>query len=120
MRPSKTHFRLRISLIRVFDVRSMDSQGCRLFFRQKTQTLITLCGCADWFESSLYKHRNLYLMRNTGSFAPRREKACLQGFANNKDADRPAHPRRLISVLVMCLMETCYTINFTIVASLCS
>ena len=25
---------------------------------------IRLCGCADWFESALYTHTNLYLMMN--------------------------------------------------------
>ena len=32
--------------------------------------------------------------------APRREKTCLRGFANNKGADQPAHPRSMISSLV--------------------
>ena len=29
--------------------------------------LIRLCGCADWFEPSLYAHANLYLMLDYGS-----------------------------------------------------
>ena len=33
---------------------------------------------------------------------PRREKTCLQGFANNKGADQPAHTRSLISSFVIC------------------
>ena len=37
---------------------------------------------------------------------PRREKTCLWGFANNKDADQPAHPRRLISAFVIRLLES--------------
>ena len=32
---------------------------------------------------------------------PQREKTCLRGFANNTDADQPAHPRRLISAFVI-------------------
>ena len=32
---------------------------------------------------------------------PRREKTCLRGFANNKSADQPAHPRSLISAFVI-------------------
>ena len=36
--------------------------------RCKTKTLIRLLGCAEWFESSLYSHANLYLMLDTGSF----------------------------------------------------
>ena len=32
---------------------------------------------------------------------PRRKKTGLRGFANNTDADQPAHPRRLISAFVI-------------------
>ena len=32
-------------------------------------------------------------------------KTCLRGFANNKDADQPAHPRSLISAFVIRLLE---------------
>ena len=35
----------------------------------------------------------------------RREKTCLRGFANNKGANQPAHPRRLISAFVIRLLE---------------
>ena len=37
---------------------------------------------------------------------PRREKTCLRGFANNKGADQPAHPRRLISAFVIRFLES--------------
>ena len=37
---------------------------------------------------------------------PRREKTCLQGFANNKDADQPGHRRSLISACVIRLLES--------------
>ena len=37
---------------------------------------------------------------------PRREKACLWWFANNKDADQPARPRSLISAFVIRLLES--------------
>ena len=33
------------------------------------------------------------------------EKTCLQGFANNKGADQPAHPRSLISDFVIPVLE---------------
>ena len=36
---------------------------------------------------------------------PRREKNCLWGFENNKGADQPAHPRRLISAFVIPFLE---------------
>ena len=37
---------------------------------------------------------------------PRREKPCLRGFANNKSADQPAHPRRLISAIVIRFLQS--------------
>ena len=33
------------------------------------------------------------------------KKTCLQGYANNKGADEPAHPHRLISTFVIFLLE---------------
>ena len=39
-------------------------------------------------------------------YGPQREKTCLQGFANNKGADQPAHPHSLISTFVICLLES--------------
>ena len=35
-----------------------------------------------------------------------KNKTCLWGFVNNKDADQPAHLRRLISTFVICLLES--------------
>ena len=40
------------------------------------------------------------------TYGPRREKTCLRGLANNKDADRPAHPRSLISASVISFWES--------------
>ena len=40
------------------------------------------------------------------TFGPRHEKTCLRGFANNKGADQPAHPRRLISAFVIHYLES--------------
>ena len=37
---------------------------------------------------------------------PRREKTCLRGFANNTDADQPAHPRSLISAFVIRFLDS--------------
>ena len=39
-------------------------------------------------------------------YGPWPEKTCLRGFANNKGADQPAHPHRLISAFVIRLLET--------------
>ena len=39
-------------------------------------------------------------------FGPRRVKTCLREFANNKDADQPAHPRSLIIAFVIRLFES--------------
>ena len=40
------------------------------------------------------------------SYGPQLEKTCLQDFADNKGADQPVHPRRLISVFVIGLLQT--------------
>ena len=40
------------------------------------------------------------------TFGPRCKKTCLQGFANNKGPDQPAHLRSLISAFVICLLES--------------
>ena len=49
----------------------------------------------------------LHLYKNpcTGIFGPGREKTCLRGFAKNKGADQPAHPRSLISAFVIRFLE---------------
>ena len=39
-------------------------------------------------------------------YGPRREKPCLWGAANNKGADQPAHPRRLISTFNIRFLKT--------------
>ena len=39
-------------------------------------------------------------------YGPRREKPCFRGFANNQDADQPAHLRSLISALVIRFLES--------------
>ena len=39
-------------------------------------------------------------------YGPRHKKTCLQGFANNKGADQPVHPRSLISTFVIRLLES--------------
>ena len=59
---------------------------CVLKLRAKVETMESL------------GHRILY--------GPRREKTCLRGFANNKGADQPAHPRRLISAFVILFLES--------------
>ena len=39
-------------------------------------------------------------------FEPGHEKTCLMSYANNKDADQPAHPRSLISTFVVCCLDS--------------
>ena len=39
-------------------------------------------------------------------YGPQHKKNCLRGFANNKGADQPAHPRSLISAFVIRLFES--------------
>ena len=38
--------------------------------------------------------------------------SCLQGFANNKGTEQPAHPRRLISAFVIYHISTCFKRRF--------
>ena len=66
--PSKTQISLRIRT--VWSESSMGALWVAKdprFYRWKTKTLIRLWGCADWFQSSLYVHANLYLKLGTGS-----------------------------------------------------
>ena len=42
----------------------------------------------------------------TSIIGPRREKTCLRGFVNNKDAGQPAHPHSLISAFVIRFLES--------------
>ena len=39
-------------------------------------------------------------------YGPRRKKTSLLGFANNKGANQPAHPRRLISAFVIRFLQS--------------
>ena len=39
-------------------------------------------------------------------YGQRRKKTCLWEFANNKDADMPAHPRNQINIFVFHLLES--------------
>ena len=39
-------------------------------------------------------------------YGPRREKTCLRGLGNNKGADQPVHPHRLISTFVFGVLES--------------
>ena len=43
---------------------------------------------------------------NMIKYEPRREKTCLQGFANNTAADQPAHPCSLISAFVIRFLKS--------------
>ena len=40
------------------------------------------------------------------AYGLRHLKTCLWAFANNKDADPPAHPHRLIGTFVICFFES--------------
>ena len=48
------------SLIILFTGRILDSQRCSVFMRT-TKTLVRLCGCAGWFESSLGAYVRRYV-----------------------------------------------------------
>ena len=45
----------------------------------------------------------MILLKTNG---PHRDKTCLQGLANNKGADLPAHPGSLISAFVIRFLES--------------
>ena len=55
------------------------------------------------------KKKRFSYFNETLSYGPHRHKTCLREFANNKGADQPAHPRRLISTFVIRLMENIST-----------
>ena len=48
----------------------------------------------------------IILFLNQNIIGPWREKTCLRVVANNKNADQPTHPRSLISVFVIRLLES--------------
>ena len=54
------------------------------------------------FIQSVCKDYGKFLKR----YGLRREKTCLRWFANNKDADQPAHPRSLINAFFIDLLES--------------
>ena len=47
---------------------------------------------------------------------PQREKTCPRGLENNKGADQPEHPRRLISAFIIRFMESIIS-NFATLSS---
>ena len=79
--------------------------------KQITKALISLRGCASWSAPVLFANLRRQVFLRCGpyirtflyqsAYGPRREKTCLQGFANNKGEDQPAHPRNLISAFVI-------------------
>ena len=42
---------------------------------------------------------------------PDHEKMCLKSYANNKDADQPAHPRSLISAFVVRCLDSIISLD---------
>ena len=52
------------------------------------------------------KTRKMLQSLLSATFGPRREKTCLQGFANNTSADQTAHPSSLISAFVIHFLES--------------
>ena len=42
---------------------------------------------------------------------PGHEKMCLMSYANNKGADQPAHPRRLISAFVVRCLDSIISLD---------
>ena len=79
------------SLIRMFSWHILASQGCS-FFMWKTKTLIRLCRCTGWFESSLGTHVRRYVFAYCSSEymydAEHAKKALI--YTNSGDPDQPA------------------------------
>ena len=50
--------------------------------------------------------QNYLEFSNQNIFGPQCEKTCLRGFANNKGADQPAHPRSPISTFLIRFLES--------------
>ena len=70
-----------------------------------------VCCCHRNLKLDVRKHvfgacRLVMLLGKHHNNGPRREKTCLQGFANNTGADQPAHPRSLISAFVIRFVES--------------
>ena len=86
------------------------------FFMRTAKTLIRLGGCPGWSESSLGAHATLLVLSWGGSYnvsgltvrfyEPHNDNTCFMSYANNKDADQPAHPRSLISVFVIRCLDS--------------
>ena len=77
--------------------------------RDSTSVFEALPGKLDikWHSPSiLYLPPLIASNKIPAKYGPRREKTCLGGFANNKDADQPAHPLCLISTFVIRLLES--------------
>ena len=69
VRPAKTQISLGIRpVLSVFAVRSIDSLRTQAFFMRTAKTLIRLCGCPGWFESSLGAHVTLLFCHEAAHF----------------------------------------------------
>ena len=45
------------------------------------------------------------------NYEPGHEKMCLMSYANNKEADQPAHPRSLISAFVVRCLDSIISLD---------
>ena len=69
LRPANTQINLGIHPVwSVFTVRSKDSQITRTFFRRTAKTLMRLCGCPGWSETSLDVRVILFVLSCSGSY----------------------------------------------------
>ena len=60
------------------------------------------CANAQSRQNVRYLHKYfMELWKSSDKYWPRHEKIRLRGFANNKGAAQPAHPRSLISAFVI-------------------
>ena len=58
----------------------------------------------------MFKHKNRSEFV-TKALEPGHEKMCLMAYANNKDADLPAHPHSLISAFVVRCLDSIISLD---------
>ena len=76
------------------------------------QSLIDFRALAHTLKASLRRYEAIFLVPFLVSsiitihIGPSHAKMCLMPYANNKGADQPAHPRSLISTVVVCCLDS--------------
>ena len=102
------------SLITVLAGRSMCSQGSSFLIRMKklATRLKPLLGAHVILQCRLlFPGPTLLQLTSSRTNEPGHEKMCLMLYENNKGADQPAHPRRLISAFVVRCLDSIISLD---------